>query len=205
MFLSNVHHKYIKKRAKERMAAVAETTTSAANDSTNLFWNSPDYFKLFEATNYNFSLGGNDSTNFNYMDAGGGNGTGTANNGTSNAAYPSIQANQTFQYLIDDGANTNDSARQAFDTGSSFMLLLEDFGEYFYNYNGTANNASSNNGSFEYQSNCSSGNATCGGDDAGKQNDFRRLIFLPIHWRWHDNDDGGWWLCDGRGGVASAC
>lgn len=182
MFLSNVHHKYIKKRAKERMAAVAETTTSAANDSTNLFWNSPDYFKLFEATNYNFSLGGNDSTNFNYMDAGGGgNGTGTANNGTGNAAYPSIQANQTFQYLIDDGANTNDSARQAFDTGSSFMLLLEDFGEYFYNYNGTANNASSNNGSFEYQSNCSSGNATCGGDDAGKQNDFRRLIFLPIH------------------------
>lgn len=170
MFISNVHHKFIKKRAKERLAAAAATSGdggigAGANDTTNLFWNSPDYFKLFEATNYNFSLGGNDSTNFNYMDGGGSGSNSTATG--AGIAYPSIQANQTFQYLIDDGINANDSARQTFDTGSSFMLLLEDFGEYFYNYNGTANNATSNNGSFEYQSNGTSGNATTNGDETG--------------------------------------
>lgn len=164
MFISNVHHKYIKKRAKERMVAAA--TTASANDSSNLFWNSPDYFKLFEATNYNISLG-NDSTNFNYMDANGGGGS--SNGIGNNTVYTSTQTNQTFQYLMDGGANSNDSARQTFDTGSSFMLLLEDFGEYFYNYNGSGGgNVSSANVSFEFPTNCSGANATCGGEEAGK-------------------------------------
>lgn len=142
---------------------MASAVSASVNNSSNLFWNSPDYFKLFEATNYNFSLG-NDSTNINYMDTNSGGGSGSANN----TAYASTQSNQTFQYLIDVGANTNDSAKQTFDTGSSFMLLLEDFGEYFYNYNGSATNATGNNVSFEFQTNCSSANATCGGDEAGK-------------------------------------
>lgn len=156
MFLSNVHHKYIKKRAKDRMA-------NTINDSTNTFWNSPDYLKLFEATNYNFSFG-NETNGYNsYMDgigSGGGNGTGAGNN---SAAYTlNVNNNQSFQYLVDVGAHINDSAKQPFDTGSSFMLLLEDFGEYFYNYNGSIGNGSANNVSFEFQpNNCSSTNSTC--------------------------------------------
>lgn len=154
MFLSNVHHKYIKKRAKERVVA------NTVNDSSTTFWNSPDYFKLFEATNYNFSFG-NDSTSFNYMDGiNGGNGS-NIGNGSAYTTNVNNNNNQTFQYLIDVGAHNNDSSKQTFDTGSSFMLLLEDFGEYFYNYNGSAGNGSANNVSFEFQSNCSSTNSTC--------------------------------------------
>lgn len=139
------------------------------NDSTNTFWNSPDYLKLFEATNYNFSFG-NDSTSFNYMDGTGlasGNGSGI----TNNSAYAlNVNNNQSFQYLVDVGTHINDSAKQPFDTGSSFMLLLEDFGEYFYNYNGSAGNGSVNNISFEFQpNNCSTTNSTCN-DEPGKLN-----------------------------------
>lgn len=176
MFLSHMHQKYIRKRAKERVASVAASTAAnTANDSSNQFWNSPDYFKLFEATNYNVSFGGNDSSSFNYMDNVG---TINGNNGSagsnSSSAYVNSNNSQTFQYLIDVGAhnsnnnNVNDSAKQTFDTGSSFMLLLEDFGEYFYNYNGSAGNASSNNVTFEFPSNCSSANSTCLTEDSGK-------------------------------------
>lgn len=163
MFLSNMHHKYIKKRAKEKIVS-----PTAVNDSSNSFWNSPDYFKLFEATNYNFS-DGNDSTGYNYMDN-----IGTTGNNASNAslangsaytttAQLNVHNNQTFQYLVDVGSH-NDSSKQTFDTGSSFMLLLEDFGEYFYNYNGSAGNVTGNNVSFEFQPNCSSTNSTCAED-----------------------------------------
>lgn len=154
MFLSNVHHKYIKKRAKERMA-------NTINDSTNTFWNSPDYLKLFEATNYNFSFG-NDTAGYNYMDGAGSAGTNGSGAGNNSAYTLNVNNNQSFQYLVDAGSHINDSAKQTFDTGSSFMLLLEDFGEYFYNYNGSIGNGSANNVSFEYQpNNCSSTNSTC--------------------------------------------
>jgi hypothetical protein len=41
--------------------------------------------------------------------------------------------------------------------GSSFMLLFEDFGEYFYNYNGTGYNETTNG----LAVNCSLANSTC--------------------------------------------
>lgn len=177
MFLSHMHQKYIRKRAKERIGSVAaNNAANTVNDSSNLFWNSPDYFKLFEATNYNFSFGGNNSSPYNnYMDnIGALNGNNGSAGSNSSSAYVNSNNSQTFQYLIDVGAhnnninnNVNDSAKQTFDTGSSFMLLLEDFGEYFYNYNGSAN-VSSNNVTFEFPTNCSSANSTCPTEDSGK-------------------------------------
>jgi hypothetical protein len=53
--------------------------------------------------------------------------------------------------------NINDSAKLSYESGSNFMLLLEDFGEYFYNYNGSDFNSSVN----IYQPNCSLTNSTC--------------------------------------------
>lgn len=54
--------------------------------------------------------------------------------------------------------NINDSAKISYESGSNFMLLLEDFGEYFYNYNGSDFNSSIS----IYQANCSLSNSTCG-------------------------------------------
>ncbi|CRK99667.1 CLUMA_CG012980, isoform B [Clunio marinus] len=53
--------------------------------------------------------------------------------------------------------NINDSAKISYESGSNFMLLLEDFGEYFYNYNGSDFNSSVS----IYQANCSLSNSTC--------------------------------------------
>lgn len=61
------------------------------------------------------------------------------------------------------GSNGNSMLRDdAEDGGSSFMLLLEDFGEYFYNYNGsmvsgtttTSATSSLNITNFDYRTNC---------------------------------------------------
>lgn len=60
--------------------------------------------------------------------------------------------------------NINDSAKLSYESGSNFMLLLEDFGEYFYNYNGSDFNSSVN----IYQSNCSLNNSTCEDSSSGK-------------------------------------
>lgn len=54
--------------------------------------------------------------------------------------------------------NVNDSAKISYESGSNFMLLLEDFGEYFYNYNGSDFNSSIS----IYQANCSLTNSSCG-------------------------------------------
>lgn len=54
-------------------------------------------------------------------------------------------------------SNTNDSAKISYESGSNFMLLLEDFGEYFYNYNGSDFNSSIS----IYQANCSLTNSSC--------------------------------------------
>lgn len=68
--------------------------------------------------------------------------------------------------------------------GSNFMLLLEDFGEYFYNFNGTSDASgggvggggdaaySNFNGSYDLQTNCSLANSTCG------------VEALPSKWTW---------------------
>lgn len=55
-------------------------------------------------------------------------------------------------------SNVNDSAKISYESGSNFMLLLEDFGEYFYNYNGSDYNSTIS----IYQANCSLTNSTCG-------------------------------------------
>lgn len=55
-------------------------------------------------------------------------------------------------------SNVNDSAKVSYESGSNFMLLLEDFGEYFYNYNGSDFNSTIS----IYQANCSLTNSTCG-------------------------------------------
>lgn len=54
-------------------------------------------------------------------------------------------------------SNVNDSAKISYESGSNFMLLLEDFGEYFYNYNGSDFNSTIS----IYQANCSLTNSTC--------------------------------------------
>ena len=72
-------------------------------------------------------------------------------NGTSNEFLEINDANQAY-----DDSN-NDSAKLSYESGSNFMLLLEDFGEYFYNYNGSDFNSTLN----EYQANCSLSNRTC--------------------------------------------
>jgi hypothetical protein len=55
-------------------------------------------------------------------------------------------------------SNMNDSAKIPYESGSNFMLLLEDFGEYFYNYNGSDYQNSTIS---IYPSNCSLPNSTC--------------------------------------------
>lgn len=72
-------------------------------------------------------------------------------NGTSTEFLEINDANQAY-----DDSN-NDSAKLSYESGSNFMLLLEDFGEYFYNYNGSDFNSTLN----EYQANCSLSNRTC--------------------------------------------
>ncbi len=77
-----------------------------------------------------------------------------ANNSTG-----STITNQSLQYQID--SNRNDSAKPGYESGSNFMLLLEDFGEYFYNYNGTGNVGNNDSVGFDFQTNCSITNSSC--------------------------------------------
>ncbi|XP_055912479.1 dopamine D2-like receptor isoform X2 [Eupeodes corollae] len=68
----------------------------------------------------------------------------------------------------DSGADNNVGGMGGFGSnsgGSTFMLLLEDFGEYFYNYNGsrvsgTTMSSGFNFTEFDYRNNCT-GNGTC--------------------------------------------
>lgn len=156
-----------------------------ANQSTNS--NSPDYFKLLDDVDGNSVATNNDNNilnpdgNFlfaNYDFNGNGTGTGiiSGNNGTpsTTASFPSLPIlssvtnNQSLEYQFDYGTHSNDSVKQNYEAGSNFMLLLEDFGEYFYNYNGSngvgggiSSNGSNSNTGFESQTNCSIANSTC--------------------------------------------
>jgi hypothetical protein len=69
-------------------------------------------------------------------------------------------------------SSVNDSAKISYESGSNFMLLLEDFGEYFYNYNGSDFNSSIS----IYQANCSLTNSTCGDVTT------RKLRFVICFW-----------------------
>lgn len=176
-----------------------------ANHSTNLNWNSPDYFKLFDDIGGSNGIAGGtplnannvanaNNVNFGSFDFYGNSlasGIGSTNNGTAAAAAaaaataatvstvssPSTMINQTFQYQYqyDYGTEPHNN-KSNYDGGSNFMLLMEDFSAYFYNYNGSVGSGIGTTGStinlngsigFDLQNNCSIANATCN-DQLGK-------------------------------------
>lgn len=82
-----------------------------------------------------------------------------------NATTVIADENQTLYYQVKTNSTSvlrtsdNDTdAKAAIESGSNFMLLFEDFGEYFYNYNGTGFNESSIS---QIPFNCSVNNGTC--------------------------------------------
>lgn len=201
-----------------------------ANHSTNLNWNSPDYFKLFDDVGGGGGAiggGGNagvaangisgaaapltannvanaNNANFGSFDFYGNslaNGIGSINNNNatttvtatataaaaivSTVSSPSSSVtmiNQTFQYQYQYDYGTEPHTNKSnYDGGSNFMLLMEDFSAYFYNYNGsvgsgigTTGSTANVNGSsmgYELQNNCSIANATCN-DNLGNETNF---------------------------------
>lgn len=105
-----------------------------ANQSIS--WNSPDYFRLLDEAN-----------------------SSTVNGSTSGNTLAAT--NQSFQFQMELN-RTDVAAKPSYETGSNFMLLLEDFGEYFYNYNGSGTVATNNTSGYEYPTNCSFSNSSCG-------------------------------------------
>lgn len=185
----NIKHKCIIKNNEIAIGKI----NNMANQSTNFYSMSLEYLKLTnnDDNNNNINIDNNNrnnnnnnhdsNNNFNissYEFTNGGGGVGNVASGFDNsnnnstivgtAAFSlSTHAtfNQTHQYQIDNVVhNNNDSVKSNFEAGSNFMLLLEDFGEYFYNYNnsggGTGINSNSSVG-FEFQTNCSIANSTC--------------------------------------------
>ncbi|XP_055300316.1 dopamine D2-like receptor isoform X2 [Sitodiplosis mosellana] len=192
-----------------------------ANHSTNLNWNSPDYFKLFDdigggggggagvggsnrisggvaALNANNVANGN-NVNFGSFDFYGNslaNGIGSNNNGTAtvsslppSSTSSSSVINQTFQYQYQyDYGSEPHSNKSNYDGGSNFMLLMEDFSAYFYNYNGSVGSGIGTTGStlnanssigLDFQ-NCSIANATCNEHivTVGQEYNYWALILL---------------------------
>lgn len=213
-----------------------------ANHSTNLNWNSPDYFKLFDEVgggggggstgvgggNSGVGIGGasvgsngisvgaaraaapltahnGNNANFGSFDFYGNSlANGIANNNNNATATVTATAtaaaaivstvsspsssvtmiNQTFQYQYQyDYGTESHTNKSNYDGGSNFMLLMEDFSAYFYNYNGsvgsgigTTGSTANVNGSigYELQNNCSIANATCN-DNLGKCNGAHML------------------------------
>lgn len=131
--------------------AIATPQTAAASGAA-ANWNSPDYFRLLDEAN-------NGSGNSNSNSISGNSLSGVSVSGNTNLSLSSA-TNQTFQqYQIE--VNRSDVARPSYETGSNFMLLLEDFGEYFYNYNGTGANGANTSAGYEFQTNCSVSNSSC--------------------------------------------
>lgn len=127
----------------------AATAPSAAAN-----WNSPDYFRLLDEAN---NGSGNSNSNSNSISSN--SLSGISVSGNTNLTL-STTTNQTFQqYQIE--VNRSDAARPSYETGSNFMLLLEDFGEYFYNYNGTGTSGTNASAGYEFQTNCSVSNSSC--------------------------------------------
>lgn len=212
-----------------------------ANHSTNLNWNSPDYFKLFDDVGGGVGGvggGGGDgvasnsisgaaapltannvananNANFGSFDFYGNslaNGIGSLNNNNatttvtatataaaaivSTVSSPSSSVtmiNQTFQYQYqyDYGTEPHTNKSNYQDGGSNFMLLMEDFSAYFYNYNGSVGSGIGTTGStanvnsslgYELQNNCSIANATCNdnlGNDTNREK-TNKLCHFPL-------------------------
>lgn len=87
----------------------------------------------------------------------------SSNNYTINSFNQSAY-DQLRNLSDDNNININDSAKIAYESGSNFMLLLEDFGEYFYNVNGSDYNSTIS----IYQNNCSLTNSSCSDINARK-------------------------------------
>lgn len=73
--------------------------------------------------------------------------------------------NGTINATTDGDNDTTAAAKIQNEGGSNFMLLFEDFGEYFYNYNGTGFNESSIS---TLPNNCSLTNTSCPDSTNGK-------------------------------------
>lgn len=112
--------------------------------------------------NYSTSQVDDDNSTSNYTNSN------INNNYFNYTAINSFNQSTLYQYrnlssnASSDDNNYNDSAKISYESesGSNFMLLLEDFGEYFYNYNGSDYNSSIS----IYQTNCSLTNSSLCGD-----------------------------------------
>lgn len=148
----------------------------AVNDSLVPGWDSPDYFRLFsEGSPSNESTRPGRSAAFGLPgNHGGSNGTGggsaaggSVGSGNNSATVAAAVANGAYQvyYPGDSEGSRNDTrVGRGEPGGSNFMLLLEDFGEYFYNYNGTGppNDTLGLGGtSAGFPINCTVANSTC--------------------------------------------
>ncbi|XP_031626590.1 dopamine D2-like receptor isoform X2 [Contarinia nasturtii] len=119
-----------------------------------------------------------------------------SNNGTMFSPLPPpasssvTMINQTFQYQYQyDYGSEPHSNKSNYDSGSNFMLLVEDFSSYFYNYNGSVGSGIGTTGStlnpntsiaFDPQ-NCSYPNSTCNeplADSAPQPQQYWALILL---------------------------
>lgn len=105
-----------------------------------------------------------------------------ANNSTG-----SVITNQSLQYQIE--VSRNDTVKPGYESGSNFMLLMEDFGEYFYNYNGSGNIGNNSSVGFDFQSNCSISNATCVTEaTSGKFIIFIHFSSYCVHRNWCNSE-----------------
>lgn len=124
-----------------------------ANNS--LYWDYPDYYRIYnEGNNYNYT--NNSQLIYEHLQA-------NYNSDTIDTSFninDNINNNNLDNIDITSNINNNknNSAKLSYEGGSNFMLLLEDFGEYFYNYNGSGFNETTYIG---YQTNCSLVNSTC--------------------------------------------
>ncbi|CAO1410983.1 unnamed protein product, partial [Diamesa serratosioi] len=119
----------------------------------------------------------NNYTSHSYSNYNNSNTNHSSNNYTINSfnqsAYDQLR-NLSGNGSDDNNLNLNDSAKIAYESGSNFMLLLEDFGEYFYNVNGSDYNSTIS----IYQNNCSLTNSSCSDINAPNYNYWALILIL---------------------------
>ncbi|XP_055644005.1 dopamine D2-like receptor isoform X2 [Toxorhynchites rutilus septentrionalis] len=150
------------------------------NDSALSGWDSPDYFRLFsEGSPADVSRSGQPSQHtYSALGHSSSHTTGATHgiNSSRSSNGSTVASNASYLYYGDDpGRNDSRLGPDGRDEypppgGSNFMLLMEDFGEYFYNYNGSGppNGSMLATGDPGFQVNCSLANSTCvqsSGDD----------------------------------------
>lgn len=152
-----------------------------ANDSFN--WNTPeDYFRLFDEgppTNSNIknlSTPSSPSPLPSSRPTSSSSGSGVTGS-SSGSVLSGVLGLGSGDNLVDTddatglyyqlSSNASDSDRAGYEPGSNFMLLFEDFGEYFYNFNGSVTTVNSTSDEYDFHTNCSLGNSTCGNTTEG--------------------------------------